>query len=250
MSMSKKPIETMTLVEKLAGIRSMVEVIRKNKSGYNYKYVSEDEILARVTAGMDKYHVLLYPSIVPQTAEITPYSYTKTKNTKDGKRLEETVNEVLVKADMVYTWVNLDNPEDRLEVPWLTVGQQADASQAVGSGLSYLNRYFLLKMFQIATPDDDPDNWRSKKLQAAEEEERAVVSAMIDEIDELISNYLNSFQDEEKLKDARTKLTAVVKKHVKDEKGKPSGNYRIVTNMKTATDVLEAVKKFVGGNGA
>ena len=113
MSMSKKPIETMTLVEKLAGIRSMVEVIRKNKSGYNYKYVSEDEILARVTAGMDKYHVLLYPSIVPQTAEITPYSYTKTKNTKDGKRLEETVNEVLVKADMVYTWVNLDNPEDR-----------------------------------------------------------------------------------------------------------------------------------------
>ena len=58
MSMSKKPIETMTLVEKLAGIRNMVEVIRKNKSGYNYKYVSEDEILARVTAGMDKYHVL------------------------------------------------------------------------------------------------------------------------------------------------------------------------------------------------
>ena len=144
----------------------------------------------------------------------------------------------------------MDNPEDTLVVPWVIVGQQSDASQAVGSGLSYLHRYFLLKFFQIATPDDDPDNWRSKKLQAAEEEERAVVSAMIDEIDELISNYLNSFQDEEKLKDARTKLTAVVKKHVKDEKGKPSGNYRIVTNMKTATDVLEAVKKFVGGNGA
>ena len=45
MAMSKKPIESMSLVEKLAGIRSMVEVIRKNKSGYNYKYVSEDEIL-------------------------------------------------------------------------------------------------------------------------------------------------------------------------------------------------------------
>ena len=222
----------------------MVEVIRKNKSGYNYKYVSEDEILARVTAGMDKYHVLLYPGIVPQTAEVSPYNYTKIKNAKDGKKIEESVNEVLV------TWINLDNPEDTLVVPWVIVGQQSDASQAVGSGLSYLHRYFLLKFFQIATPDDDPDNWRSKKLQAAEEEERAVVSAMIDEIDELISNYLNSFQDEEKLKDARTKLTAVVKKHVKDEKGKPSGNYRIVTNMKTATDVLEAVKKFVGGNGA
>lgn len=248
--MANEEIKDLNLVQKLAGIRKMVEVIRKNKSGYNYKYVSEDEILARVTAGMDKYHVLLYPGIVPQTAEVNPYNYTKIKNAKDGKKIEESVNEVLVKADMTFTWINLDNPEDTLVVPWVIVGQQSDASQAVGSGLSYLHRYFLLKFFQIATPDDDPDNWRSKKMQAAEEEERVVVSAMIDEIDELVSNYLNSFQDEEKLKDARTKLTAVVKKHVKDDKGKPSGNYRIVTNMKTATDVLEAVKKFVGGNEA
>ncbi len=240
-------IKDLSLVQKLAGIRKMVEVIRKNKSGYNYKYVSEDEILARVTAGMDKYHVLLYPGIVPQTTEVTPYSYTKTKNSKDGRKIEETVNEVLVNADMTFTWVNLDNAKDTLVVPWVIVGQQSDASQAVGSGLSYLHRYFLLKFFQIATPDDDPDNWRSKKMQAAEAEERAIVSAMIDEIDETISQFLNTFQDEEKLKDVRTKLTAIVKKYVKDGKGKPSGNYRIVTNLKTAADVLEAVKKFTGG---
>ena len=73
---------------------------------------------------------------------------------------------------------------------------------------------------------------------------------MIEEIDELVSNYLNGIQDDEMLRTARTKLTAVVKEHVKDSKGKPSGNYRTVTNMKTATDVLEAVKKFVGGNEA
>lgn len=248
--MANKDIQDLMLIQKLAGIRKMVEVISKNKSGYNYKYVSEDEILARVTAGMDKYRVLLYPSIVPQTAEVSPYNYTKVKNTKDGKRIEENVNEVLVKADMTFTWINLDNPEDKLVVPWVIVGQQSDASQAVGSGLSYLHRYFLLKFFQIATPDDDPDNWRSKKLQATEEEDRAVVSVMIDEIDELVSNYLNGFKDEEELKAARTNLTAVVKEHVKDKKGKPSGNYRTVTNMKIATDVLEAVKKFVGGNEA
>lgn len=246
--MASEDITNLNLVQKLAGIRKMVEVIRKNKSGFNYKYVSEDEILARVTAGMDKYHVLLYPGIVPQTAEVSPYNYTKIKNAKDGKKIEESVNEVLVKADMTFTWINLDNPEDTLVVPWMIVGQQSDASQAVGSGLSYLHRYFLLKFFQIATPDDDPDNWRSKKLQAAEEEERAVVSAMIDEIDELVSNHLNAIQDEEQLKDARAKLTDVIKKYVKDSKGKPSGNYRIVTNTKIATDVLEAVKKFVGGN--
>ena len=38
----------LNLVQKLAKIREMVEVLRKNKSGFNYKYVTEDEILARV----------------------------------------------------------------------------------------------------------------------------------------------------------------------------------------------------------
>ncbi len=247
-TVTENPIEHMSIYQKLAGIRKMVEVIRKNKSGYNYKYVSEDEILARVTAGMDKYHVLLYPGIKPDTAVITPYNYTRVKSTKNGDKLEESVNEVLVNADMTFTWVNLDNPSDRLVVPWVIVGQQGDASQAVGSGLSYLHRYFMLKFFQIATPDDDPDNWRSKKIEAAEAEERQIVSGLVEEIDGMVSNYLSAITDEEQLKDARTKLTAVVKKYVKDEKGKPSGNYRLITTAKTATELMDAVKKFVGGN--
>lgn len=39
--------EQMNIYQKLARIRKQVEVIQKNKSGYGYKYVSEDEILAK-----------------------------------------------------------------------------------------------------------------------------------------------------------------------------------------------------------
>ena len=53
--------EVLNLYQKLAKIRKMTEVIQKNKRGYNYKYTSIDEILARVTAGMEKYHVSLIP---------------------------------------------------------------------------------------------------------------------------------------------------------------------------------------------
>ena len=67
----------LNLIQKLAKIREMVEVLRKNKSGFNYKYVTEDEILARVAAGMKKYGVSLQPSIVPGTLSVTPVSYTK-----------------------------------------------------------------------------------------------------------------------------------------------------------------------------
>lgn len=72
------------------------------------------------------------------------------------------------------------------------VGQQGDASQAFGSGLTYANRYFMLKFFQIATPDDDPDNWRSKKEEAEQEAEMAIVRPIITKIDDHVKTYLNA----------------------------------------------------------
>ena len=69
--------EVLNLYQKLAKIRKMTEVIQKNKRGYNYKYTSIDEILARVTAGMEKYHVSLIPKFEQNTAVIVPNNYEK-----------------------------------------------------------------------------------------------------------------------------------------------------------------------------
>lgn len=62
----------LNLYEKLAKIRKSVGAIQKNKSGYGYKYTTEDEILARVTAGMDKYGVSLVPMIKSNTGKVVP----------------------------------------------------------------------------------------------------------------------------------------------------------------------------------
>lgn len=55
--------QTGNIYQKLAKVRKQVEVIRKNKSGYGYKYVTEDEILAKISVFMDKYHLSLVPSM-------------------------------------------------------------------------------------------------------------------------------------------------------------------------------------------
>jgi len=133
----------------------MVCVIKKDKQAYGYKYVPEDEILARITAGMEKYNVSLIPAIVPNSSSVVPYQSVD----KKGKDTYE----IIVNADMKFKWVNDENPDDCIVVEWLLTGQQSDSSQAFGSGLTYCQRYFLLKYFQVATVDDDPDNWRSKK---------------------------------------------------------------------------------------
>lgn len=161
----------MNIYQKLAKIRKQVEVMKRDAKGFNYTYTTEESILAKVTVQMDKLHLSLIPSIVPESTVVIPYSVTETKTTSKGDVYDKNVNEILVQSDMIWTWVNNDNPDERIEVPWAMVGQQSDASQAFGSGLTYSSRYFLLKYFNIATSDADPDAFR-KKQKAAEAEEQ------------------------------------------------------------------------------
>ena len=73
------PEKKLNIHEKLLKIADVSGVLRKNKSGFNYKYTTEDEIQAKITAGMQKYGVMLYPSLVPGSLSIIPYHYDKPK---------------------------------------------------------------------------------------------------------------------------------------------------------------------------
>ena len=220
-----------TFIKKLAKVRKQVEVIRKNKSGYGYKYVTEDEILAKISVFMDKYHLSLVPSIQPGTTRVEPYTYKKTKTTGKGEFYEENNNEILVSADMVWSWVNNDNPEERIDVSWALVGQQGDASQAFGSGLTYSSRYFLLKYFNIATPDDDPDNFRSKQRAAEAAEDKMIAEGIIQSFDETVKHFLESNKD--KAEDVKK----FVSKYAK------GGNYFAITESALAGKLLAEFKE-------
>lgn len=222
--------ETLNLYQKLAKIRKQVEVIQKNKSGYGYKYVTEDEILAKITVFMDKYHISLIPNVVHASAQVSPYTYKKTKTTKTGQIYEEINNEILVSADMTWFWVNNDDPNERICVPWVLVGQQSDASQAFGSGLTYAARYFLLKYFNIATPDDDPDNFRGKQKEAEKEADRMVAKQIIERLDGYIRGYLEGNPSQKEA------VKALVTKYVK------SGDYTKIMESALAAKLLDDFK--------
>lgn len=232
--------EVLNLQQKLSKIRKMTEVIQKNRKGFNYKYTSIDEILARVTAGMNKYNVSLIPSIVPGSESIEPYTYCKTKFTKDGQQYEEKNNEFTAKAGIVYTWVNDDDPTDRIDVPWFIAGSQADPAQAVGSGLTYGLRQFLMQFFQIATLDgEDPDDWRSKQRFAEGEEDRAIAGKIVEQIHGLVTAHLSQHPDD------KPKVITLTKKYVR-ENGKPSANYYAVETPAQASELFEALKQELG----
>lgn len=223
--------EQLNIYQKLAKIRKQVEVIRKNRKGYGYTYVSEDEILAKISVFMEKYHLSLIPNIVGGTTKVEPYPYKKTKTTKSGEFYEENANEVLVSADMTWTWINDDNPEERVVVGWSLVGQQSDASQAFGSGLTYSDRYFLLKYFNVATTDDDPDAHRSKQRAAEVAEDKMIAGQIIAAFDELVKGFIKN--NESRAEDVKKFVSRYVK----------GGNYFAITESTLAAKLLADFKE-------
>ena len=92
-------------------------------------------------------------------------------------------------------WVNIDNPEENIDVPWFVAGSQADPSQALGSGLTYGKRQFLTNYFHIALVDEDVEQYRKKQKEAAIAEEKEIAEEIIKNFDKLLKDYLSEHKD-------------------------------------------------------
>ncbi len=151
---------------KLQMIKSKICIMKKNAKGFNYNYVDEESILLLLNELLLALNVRLIPSIVPRTLNVDSIQY---KSYKD--KSEKDITDALISADMIFKFKDIDSGEIE-EVTWSLAGQQSDASQALGSGLTYANRYFLLKYFNVATSKDDPDKIRSEQKKKEEEEKK------------------------------------------------------------------------------
>ena len=226
--------EKLNLYQKLAKIGELVDVVAKNKAGFNYKYTDITEILARVKHGMKKYNVSLVPTIIPGTMVVKPTTFVKTKVDRNTKQpYDETKVEMMVQADTNMRWIDNENPESFIDIPWAITGCQEDPSQAFGSALTYCERQFLTAYFHIATTDSDVDTYRSKQREVEAAENRAIVDEIIKEIDTMSKDFVAGAPDVEKAKEDLLKVTS---KYVK------GGNYRKIDNAALAAKLLQELK--------
>ena len=186
--------EVLNLYQKLAKIRSIADVAVKDKKGFNYSYADIAQILASVKSGMKKYGVSLIPMITPNTAEVSQLVTVNSKFTKTGEPYEQKTSEMLFRADMVFRWIDDENPSDCLDVPWTATGSQGDPSQAFGSAMTYCTRYFLTNYFQIPqVAAEDVDTYRTKQKAAESSEEKAVADEIIRQFDIAFKTYLSDY---------------------------------------------------------
>jgi hypothetical protein len=149
----------MNLFQKIIEIRKSINKFTKDTKGFNYSYVSGSQVLDSIKAKMDELGVILEPSTNHNEGQYEIFQYTTIdKNGNDKNNIDYIVN-----SPMKYTWINADNPEEREEINWSLYGQQDEISKAFGSGLTYSERYFLLKFFGVPTDDEDPDSRQGDK---------------------------------------------------------------------------------------
>lgn len=142
--------DKLNIQQKLVEIKKGIQGFNKDTKGFGFEYVSGSQILRAIKEKMDELGVLLIPSVSYETLHWEKHEY-KTK--KGEEKLD-----FIVTMKMTYTWVNADDPTDTIIVPWICIGQQTDdISKAIGTALTYNERYFLLKFLGLPTDEDDAD---------------------------------------------------------------------------------------------
>ena len=138
----------MNIYQKLIEVRKSCEYLKKDNKGYQFNFVSSSQTLGTLRGAMDAQGLLLVPNVLD-------YEVRDHKTSKGG-------HEYFTILKMKFTWVNSDNPEEIVECLW--TGQGLDSGEkGVGKAMTYAEKYFLLKFFNIATDKDDPDSHQKKK---------------------------------------------------------------------------------------
>jgi hypothetical protein len=147
----------MNLYQKLVEVRKCVPYLQKENQGEQYKYVSSSQVLGNVKAKLDELGVLLIPSVKGHAVTTSSIEYFNEKN-----NVTKRTNTYFTELDMLMTWLNAEKPDEKIECPWYGQGVDIAGEKGVGKAMTYAEKYFMLKFFNIPTDKDDPDAFQRK----------------------------------------------------------------------------------------
>ncbi|MDR3599395.1 MAG: ERF family protein [Desulfosporosinus sp.] len=148
----------MNVYQKLIEVRKSVPYLQKISSGAQYQYVGSSQVLASLKEKMDELQLLLIPKV---TGHKVSESIVE-QHEKDTNNVTKRTTTYFTEIDMTMTWVNAEDPKETIECPWYGQGVDISGEKGVGKALTYAEKYFMLKFFNIPTDKDDPDSFQAK----------------------------------------------------------------------------------------
>lgn len=137
---------TLNIYQRMLMAQSMIKTVNKNlevdAGQRKYKAVNERDVLDAVKKAEEKCGIYSYPH------DRAIYEQKETKNSYG------TIN-FWMRFEVIYRFVNVDDPKDFIDIT--TYGDGVDTlDKAPGKGMTYADKYALMKAYKIST-GDDPD---------------------------------------------------------------------------------------------
>jgi len=139
----------MNIYQKIIELKSRVGGFERDSTapGMKYKYVGGTQVFERINPAMIALQ-LLFILKGATSDEWTKHEY----DTRNGHKID-----FIVRGRLFYQFINAENPEEKIDIEFIYYGQQDEISKAFGSGLTYSERYMILKFLGLPTDSDDPD---------------------------------------------------------------------------------------------
>jgi hypothetical protein len=171
----------MNLYQKLVEVRKSVPYLKKEAQSTQYSYVGSSQVLGAIREKLDEHGILLTVKI-----ENKNVNFREKVNAKGSISYHYEVE-----LDLLFTWINAEKPEETISIPFFSMANDTgDNAKAVGKALTYGEKYFILKQFNIATDKDDPDAFQERsehyrKPEPAGKVEFDTFNALVTELSEV-----------------------------------------------------------------
>lgn len=200
---------TDTLIEKLIKLRKKVPYIQKEQKQYmKFSVISSEAVLKEFNSHMNGLKLFLKTEVVNKQVDRLEIG----KNEKTGK----TIFSYLVTLDMLYTWVDGEDPTQKEEIRFAAMADDENSSYAYGQALTYAEKTFFLKEFNIPTDDADPDTFQKEILKRINitPEQIEGVKVQLNKLEELTEQHKEAF-----LEQAKMTNSVATKKNIEDFSG-------------------------------
>lgn len=131
----------LNIYQKLLNVKKKIAYIKQTGkvefAKTKYKFAGSESVLLELNPVLNDFGLFLQTEIIDQVVETNNSGY-------------------FTKLKIKYTWINCDNPEEHINCFWYAQGVDS-SEKGIGKALTYAERYFLLKTFNIPTGQDDPE---------------------------------------------------------------------------------------------
>ena len=169
--------------QKISNVKKNLEVgLGKSQ----YKAVGERDVLNAVKPIEIECGIYSYP----KERKVIDTNILTTTKEYNGQTVES--NQLFMRLEVTYRFVNVDNPEEYVDIT--TYGDGVDSQdKAPGKAMTYADKYALLKAYKIET-GDDPDKEPSGNLKSvikpkATKKQIELILTLVDDVDGMLKYY-------------------------------------------------------------